>query len=104
MRTFLVLYNILTLIERSDLASLLTKFGGHKPLGMSRRTKIVSLHQTIGPPKKALPPAPKRAEKKKKGESDDEDEDDDEFYESDGEGGRRRKSKEKGIEWFMVED
>lgn len=90
--------------ERNDLASVLSKFGGARQSGMSRRSKIAPLHMKIGPPAKALPPPPSKPSKKKKGDSDDEDDDSDAEMESDGEGGLRKKKKEKGIEWFMVED
>ncbi|KAI9633564.1 uncharacterized protein MKK02DRAFT_38220 [Dioszegia hungarica] len=92
--------------ERNDLASVLSKFPKSRFAGMSRRLKIAPLHSKIGPPKKELPPAPKKAEKRKKGDSDDdEDDEEDEEDDEDGEGGvKKKKSKEKGIEWYMMED
>lgn len=91
--------------ERNDLASVLSKFPGSRFTGMSRRLKIAPLHSKIGPPKKELPPAPKKAEKRKKGEESEEDEDED-GEEEEGEDGvvRKRQKKERGLEWFMVED
>lgn len=85
------------------MSSLLSKFPGSKPTGMSRRLKIVPLHTKIGPPPKRLPPPPPKPVKRKKGDSD---EDDESEYESDGQGGTRKKvkSNERGMEWFMVED
>ncbi|KAK8850451.1 hypothetical protein IAR55_004369 [Kwoniella newhampshirensis] len=91
---------------RNDLTTVLAKFGGTKRTGMSKRLRIAPLHQKIGTPVKALPPAPKKPEKKKKGDESDE-EDEEEEEESDGEGGVRQKvkvKKGKGLEWFMVED
>jgi hypothetical protein len=84
----------------------LSKFPKSRFAGMSRRMNIAPLHSKIGPPKKELPPAPKKAEKRKKGDSDeDEDEDEDDEDEGDEVGGvRKKKKKEKGMEWFMVED
>lgn len=90
--------------QRSDLAGVLSKFGGGaRQSGMSRRGKIVSLHTKIGPPVKALPPPPPKPSRKKVDEEEEEDSDGAEM-ESDGEGGVRRKKKERGMEWYMVED
>ncbi|OXG41058.1 hypothetical protein C360_00843 [Cryptococcus neoformans Bt15] len=77
---------------RKDLPSVLAKFGGHKPTGMSKKLKIVPLHSKIGPPAKALPPVPKKPQKKV--ESEDEDD------EVDGE----KKIKPGSKEWLMMED
>lgn len=91
------------MLARNDLASVLSKFGGARQSGMSRRNKIIPLHAKIGPPVKALPPPPPKASKKKKDESEEEDSDEAEM-ESDGEGGMRKKKKVKGMEWYMMED
>jgi hypothetical protein len=70
---------------------------------MSKRNKIVPLHAKIGPPAKLLPPAPLKPSKKKK-DGEEEEESDEAEMESDGEGGLRKKKKERGMEWFMMED
>lgn len=90
--------------QRSDLAGVLSKFGGARQSGMSRRSKIISLHSKIGPPVKALPPPPPKASKKKKDDEEEDEDSDEAEMESDGEGGVRRKKKERGMEWYMVED
>lgn len=77
---------------RNDLSSVLSKFPGARRTGMSRRLKIIPLHQKIGPGVKALPPPPLKPSRKKV-ESEDEDED-----EADG------KVKEGSREWLMMED
>lgn len=82
-------------VARKDLPSVLGKFGGHKPTGMSKKLKIVSLHSKIGPPAKALPPVPKKPQKKVASEDDDDDDDD-----VDGE----KKVKPGSKEWLMMED
>lgn len=79
-------------VARKDLPSVLAKFGGHKPTGMSKKLKIVSLHSKIGPPTKALPPVPKKPQKKVESEDDDDD--------VDGE----KKVKPGSKEWLMMED
>ena len=79
-------------VARKDLPSVLAKFGGHKPTGMSKKLKIVPLHSKIGPPAKALPPVPKKPQKKV--ESEDEDD------EVDGE----KKIQPGSKEWLMMED
>ncbi|WRT70609.1 uncharacterized protein IL334_007607 [Kwoniella shivajii] len=86
---------------RNDLISVLAKFGGAKRSGLTKKHKIIPLHQKIGPPAKSLPPVPKKPEKKKVNDDDDDDDDDaseDEF------GIKKVKNGKKGLEWFMVED
>lgn len=72
---------------------------------MSKRHRIAPLHAKIGPPVKALPPAPLKPVRKKK---DDEDEDEDEERDGDGdsddEESKAKKAKAKALEWYMVED
>ncbi|WVF67997.1 hypothetical protein IAT40_002759 [Kwoniella sp. CBS 6097] len=92
---------------RSDLSNVLAKFGGAKRSGISKRLKIVPLHQKIGPGVKALPPPPKKPEKKKAADDDDDDDEDNEDnWEEDADGNRVKKVKDgkKPMEWFMVED
>lgn len=92
-------------LARSDLTSVLSKFPGSRLTGMSKRHRIAPLHATIGPPAKALPPAPQKPVKKKKADESDEEEDDaDDSRSEDEHGDKKPKKKEKGIEWFMVED
>jgi hypothetical protein len=88
---------------RDDLSGVLSKFGGARPAGMSKRHRIAPLHAKIGPPAKALPPVPQKPVKKKKGDDSD-DEDDEGETSEDEEGNKKVKSKKKGIEWFMMED
>jgi hypothetical protein len=80
-----------TVAARNDLSGVLAKFPGAKRTGMSRRTRITSLHTTIGPGAKALPPPPPKARKKVEEEDDDD---------SETEG----KVKVGSREWLMMED
>jgi hypothetical protein len=90
-------------VARNDLSSVLAKFGGARPTGMSKRHRIAPLHAKIGPPAKALPPVPQKPVKKKKGDESDDDESDQGGSEDEN-GVRKPKSKVKGMDWFMVED
>ena len=88
----------------------MSKFGGARQSGMSRKYKIAPLHSKIGTPAKSLPPVPLKPVRKKKGDESEEDDDEEEEEEvSDGEGGtvmvkKEKAKKVKGMEWYMVED
>ena len=66
------------------------------PQACQKRVKIVSLHEKIGPPAKALPPVPQKPTKKKQ-QDDEDDEENEEDCEEDEDGNRRKKGAGHGV-------